>query len=78
MKKIYIVYCLLLSLMVSCKKDILDLKPYDKITDAAIWADPVLVNGLITESYNSISMTTWGFPSEFGKNNSGWGNYAGD
>ena len=78
MKKIYIVYCLLLSLMVSCKKDILDLKPYDKITDAAIWADPVLVNGLITESYNSISMTTWGFPSDFGKNNSGWGNYAGD
>ena len=49
----------------------------DKLSDAAIWTDINLVQGYVTENYNSVAMTTWGFPNGFGTTNSGWGNYNG-
>ena len=76
MKKIYLVLIAVTLVLTSCNKNILDLKPYDKLSDAAIWADINLVQGYVTENYNSISMATFGFPNGFGSNNTGWGNYS--
>lgn len=70
MKKICLSIVAAILLMTSCNKDILELKPYDQLSDAAIWADLNLVEGYVTENYNSISMGTFGFPE------SGWGNYS--
>jgi hypothetical protein len=75
MKKIYLSIVTAILLMTSCNEDILDLKPYDKLSDAVIWADINLVNAYVTESYNSLSYATFGFPNGFGSNNTGWGNY---
>lgn len=76
MKRIYLVLIAVTLFLTSCNKNILDLKPYDKLSDAAIWADINLVQGYVTENYNSVSMTTMGFPNGFGSNNGGWGNYS--
>ena len=76
MKRIYFVVISITLFLTSCNKDILDLKPTDKISDAAIWADINLVQGYVAECYNSISMTTMGFPNGFGSNQTSWGNYS--
>jgi hypothetical protein len=76
MKRIYFVVISITLFLTSCNKDILDLKPTDKISDAAIWADINLVQGYVDECYNSISMTTMGMPNGFGSNQTGWGNYS--
>ena len=76
MKKIVLSIVAAILLMTSCNKDLLNLKPYDSLSDAAIWADLNLVEGYVTENYNSISMGTFGFPNGFGSGNTGWGNYS--
>lgn len=68
MKRIYLGLLVVTLLFTSCNKDLLELKPYDQLSDAAIWKDINLVNAYVAENYNSLSMTTWGSPG-------GWGNY---
>lgn len=70
MKKIVLSIVTAILLMTSCNKDVLDLKPYDSLSDAAIWADLSLVEGYVTENYNSLSMGTFGMPD------AGWGTYS--
>lgn len=76
MKKIYLFLLVVMMFFMSCNKDVLNLKPYDRLSDASIWADINLVEGYVTENYNSISFATQGWPTGFGSNNSGWGNYS--
>ena len=77
MKRKYLLLLAATLFLISCKKDILNLKPYDSLSDASIWADINLVEGYVNENYNSISMASWGFPSGYGTNNGGWGSYNG-
>ena len=37
----------------SCKKNILDISPQDKIPETAVWGDPALIKAYHTELYNS-------------------------
>ncbi|MCM1449147.1 MAG: RagB/SusD family nutrient uptake outer membrane protein [Clostridiales bacterium] len=72
MRKIYnisIILALLFSLA-SCD-DVLDKAPLDKITDDAVWRDPVLIDGYLTECYYKTSVMVNETPGYF----TGGGNY---
>jgi len=64
MKKYYQLYSFLfifLSVSVgllSCNKDILDLKPLDSVTDANVWSDPKLVLSFVNRRYDQVG---WGW-----------------
>lgn len=56
-----IVVCLLFvmfGLMSSCKRDLLDLKPLDSVSDADLWNDPNLVRAFVNRRYDQIG---WGW-----------------
>lgn len=74
MKKIYLIFVAVTLLLASCNEDILDLKPYDKISDATIWADLKLVDVYVNESYNSLSLNSWGGNAAV-TTKLGWGNH---
>ena len=39
--------------MMSCKKNILDISPQDKLAEEAVWSDPKLIEAYHNELYNS-------------------------
>ncbi len=41
-------------LLLSCDKDILDLKPLDAVSEADVWKDPELMNLYVNERYNEL------------------------
>lgn len=53
MKKLYILICACVFL-VSCKKDILDITPTDRISETTIWTDAVLPQLFINAQYNAL------------------------
>ena len=54
MKKILSSLVLLSLVLGSCKKDILDIVPLDRVAETAVWTDEALVRAYHTELYNSI------------------------
>lgn len=52
MKKL--LFFLAVTVCFSCKKNILDLTPQDRVTDAAVWNDANLIRAYETELYNAI------------------------
>ncbi|MEI6949676.1 RagB/SusD family nutrient uptake outer membrane protein [Paraflavisolibacter sp. H34] len=62
MKKYFQLYSLLfLSLtlgLISCKKDLLDLKPLDSVTEVDVWNDPKLVLSFVNRRYDQVG---WGW-----------------
>lgn len=53
MKKLFILICACVFLG-SCKKDILDITPTDRISETAIWTDAVLPQLFINAQYNAL------------------------
>ena len=51
MKKTIYILIIILLVISSCKKDVLDKVPLNLITDATVWSDPALVNAYLTECY---------------------------
>ena len=53
MKRITLYICLISVLFISCD-DVLDKKPLDRITDAVVWTDPVLIDNYLTQCYTEM------------------------
>jgi hypothetical protein len=51
MRKIIYSGLFLMMSLISCNDDILDKQPLDIISDAVLWADPVLIDAFLTEQY---------------------------
>ena len=58
MKKILFIFCIGLISFTSCKKDVLDKRPLDIISDAAVWKDPALINAYLTQLYAQTTVFT--------------------
>jgi len=56
-KNFYNIFLLGLTLILSasCSKDLLDKKPLNAISDAAVWTDPALVEAFVNARYNQVS-----------------------
>src|ERR1044072_7565609 len=52
--EIIIIYSLVLCLGMSCKKDFLDRKPDDQMTEAQVFGDYEKVNKLVTDLYSDL------------------------
>src|SRR6185312_3068430 len=50
-KTINIFFIVIMMVITSCKKDVLDKVPLDIITDNTVWKDPALINSYLTECY---------------------------
>jgi starch-binding outer membrane protein, SusD/RagB family len=77
MKKIYLVFIAATILLASCNEDILDLKPYDQLSDATVWSDLKLVDVYVNQSYNSLAQTSWGGLAAATSASLGWGSHNG-
>ncbi|PJJ83085.1 RagB/SusD family nutrient uptake outer membrane protein [Mucilaginibacter auburnensis] len=51
--KIILPVVLVVMLSISCKKNVLDISPQDKLADEAVWSDPKLIEAYHNELYNS-------------------------
>lgn len=51
---VYKIFLLVVLLMTSCNKDILELKPLDEFSDAVVWNDPALTEAFINRIYPSL------------------------
>ena len=54
MKKIIGLFILISIVLTSCKKDVLDIAPQDRIAETAVWADEALIKAYHNELYNAI------------------------
>src|SRR5690606_27172393 len=54
MKKILSALVLLLVVLGSCKTDILDISPQDRVAETAVWTDEALIRAYHNELYNAI------------------------
>ncbi|HEY5368068.1 MAG TPA: RagB/SusD family nutrient uptake outer membrane protein [Hanamia sp.] len=54
MKKIIKLFVLLTIVLTSCKKNILDIQPQDRIPETAVWGDQALIQAYENELYNAI------------------------
>ncbi len=54
MKKIINLFILLSIVLTSCKKNILDIHPQDRIAETAVWGDEALIQAYQNELYNAI------------------------
>ncbi|MBF9252265.1 RagB/SusD family nutrient uptake outer membrane protein [Pontibacter sp. 172403-2] len=54
MKKLIGIFLILSSVLFSCKKDILEIDPLDRIAENAVWADENLIRAYHNELYNGI------------------------
>ena len=63
MKKILFIFCIGLISFTSCKKDVLDKRPLDLITDAVVWNDPALIDAYLTQLYAQTAIFTNESPS---------------
>lgn len=54
MKKLTGLFVLLTIMLVSCKRDILDIDPLDRVAENAVWADENLIKAYHTELYTGI------------------------
>src|SRR5674476_921701 len=54
MKKIIGIFILLSIVLLSCKKNILDIDPQDKIAETAVWGDESLIKAYHNALYNAI------------------------
>lgn len=76
MKKIYLFFIAVMLIFASCNNDILDLKPYDQLSDATVWSDLKLVDVYVNQSYNSLALTSWGIQAAT-TSTLAWGNHQG-
>ncbi len=51
MNKIKIFILLIVVLSTSCKKDFLEVAPFDRYSDATVWTDPALVSAFVNDIY---------------------------
>ncbi len=51
MKKIHVILIILVCLVSSCKKSLLEKEPLDRFTDAAVWKDPALIDAFLLSQY---------------------------
>lgn len=58
MKNILYLFIFVLMFMSSCKKDVLDKKPLDIISDNVVWSDPALIDAYLTQLYAQVSVFT--------------------
>ena len=54
MKKIVKLFVLFSIVLTSCKKNILDIQPQDRIAESAVWGDQALIQAYENELYNAI------------------------
>ncbi len=54
MKKIIKLFILLSIVLTSCKKNVLDIAPQDRISESAVWGDEALIGAYENELYNAI------------------------
>jgi starch-binding outer membrane protein, SusD/RagB family len=54
MKQIIKLFILSSIILISCKKNVLDVTPQDRIAETAVWADESLIKAYNTELYNAI------------------------
>ncbi|MEO6550475.1 MAG: RagB/SusD family nutrient uptake outer membrane protein [Ferruginibacter sp.] len=54
MKKIIIVFILFSIVLASCKENVLDIDPQDRIAEGAVWTDEALIKAYHNELYNAI------------------------
>jgi hypothetical protein len=58
MKKIVCLLLICLIGMTSCRKDVLDKKPLEIISDNDLWNDPALIDAYLTSAYTGMSILT--------------------
>jgi hypothetical protein len=54
MKKLITIFTLFSIVLVSCKKDVLDIEPQDRVAENAVWSDEALIKAYHNELYNGI------------------------
>jgi hypothetical protein len=54
MKKVIAIFILFSIVLTSCKKDILDIAPQDRVSESAVWADESLIKAYHNSLYNAI------------------------
>ena len=54
MKKIIAIFTIFSIVLASCKKDVLDITPLDRVSENAVWADESLIKAYHNELYNAI------------------------
>jgi len=54
MKKIIGIFVLLILVLASCKKNVLDIPPLDRVAENAVWSDENLIKAYHNELYNAI------------------------
>ena len=54
MKKIIAIFTIFSIVLVSCKKNVLDITPLDRVAENAVWADESLIKAYHNELYNAI------------------------
>lgn len=54
MKKLITIFTLFSIVLSSCKKDVLDITPSDRVAENAVWSDEALVKAYHNEMYNAI------------------------
>jgi hypothetical protein len=54
MKKVIKLFLLASVVLASCKKNVLDVTPQDRISETAVWADEALIKAYHSELYNAI------------------------
>lgn len=74
MKKIVYLFLFGLLSFASCQKDILDKQPLDIISDASVWTDQALINGILTQAYAQTVVMTLDVVGY----HEGWNGFGGD
>lgn len=54
MKKLIKIFAVLFIILASCKKNVLDIVPQDKVAETAVWVDEALIKAYHNELYNAI------------------------
>src|SRR5678815_1392479 len=54
MKKIIAIFTIFSIVLASCKKDVLDITPLDRVSENAVWADESLIKAYHNELYSAI------------------------
>jgi len=72
MKNILYLFIFVLMFMSSCKKDVLDKKPLDIISDDVVWSDPALIDAYLTQLYAQVSVFTLETPGGSWDETEGW------
>src|SRR5688572_13763000 len=54
MEKIIKLFILISIVLISCKRNVLDVTPQDRIAETAVWGDEALIKAYHSEMYNAI------------------------